>query len=44
VAVAGDAAGPVRLIAVNGADHNDASLLAGEQLVDAVRDLADRIA
>ncbi|HEV8172838.1 MAG TPA: alpha/beta fold hydrolase [Actinoplanes sp.] len=44
VTVAGNAAGPVRLVAVNGADHNDASLLAGEQLVDAVRDLADRIA
>jgi hypothetical protein len=42
--VAGNAAGPVRLVAVNGADHNDASLLAGEQLVGAVRDLADRIA
>jgi uncharacterized protein len=41
IAVAGHAAGPVRLVAVDGADHNDASLLAGEQLVGAVRDLAD---
>jgi uncharacterized protein len=43
IAVAGAAAGPVRLIAVDGADHNDARLLAGEQLVGAVRDLADQI-
>jgi pimeloyl-ACP methyl ester carboxylesterase len=41
-AVAERAAGPVRLVAVAGADHNDASLLAGDQLVDAVADLADR--
>jgi uncharacterized protein len=44
VAVAEAAAGPVRLIAVNGADHNDPSLLAGRQLLDAVRGLADGIA
>jgi fermentation-respiration switch protein FrsA (DUF1100 family) len=44
VAVAEAAAGPVRRVAVEGADHNAPSLLAGPQLLDAVRDLADRIA
>jgi fermentation-respiration switch protein FrsA (DUF1100 family) len=44
IAVAEAAAGPVRLIAVDGADHNDASLLAGAQLLDAVREVADRLA
>jgi uncharacterized protein len=43
IAVAEAAAGPVRLIAVDGADHNDASLLAGAQLLDAVRELADQL-
>jgi pimeloyl-ACP methyl ester carboxylesterase len=41
ITVADRAAGPVRVVAVDGADHNDASLLAGAQLVDAVGDLAD---
>jgi fermentation-respiration switch protein FrsA (DUF1100 family) len=41
VAVAGSAAGPVRLVAVEGADHNDASLLTGDQLITAIVDLAD---
>lgn len=41
---ANSAAGPVRLVTVDGADHNDASLLAGDQLVDAVSELADRVA
>ena len=44
IAVAEAAAGPVRLIAVDGADHNDASLLAGAQLLDAVQEIADRLA
>lgn len=43
-AVAGRAAGPIRLVAVDGADHNDTSLLAGEQLIDAVVELANRAA
>ena len=42
-AVAGRAAGPVRVVAVAGADHNDASLLSGRQLVDAVVDLAGAV-
>jgi len=37
-AVAEAAAGPVRVVAVEGADHNDASLLAGDQLIAAVLD------
>jgi pimeloyl-ACP methyl ester carboxylesterase len=41
IAVADRAAGTIRLVAVEGADHNDASLLAGAQLVDAVGDLVD---
>ena len=44
LAAADSAAGPVRLVTVEGAGHNDASLLAGDQLVDAVSDLADRVA
>ncbi|WP_433304959.1 alpha/beta hydrolase [Actinoplanes sp. CA-030573] len=39
-AVAGKAAGPVRVVAVQDADHNDASLVHGPQLVDAVAELA----
>ena len=42
--VAGRAAGPVRVVAVEGADHNDASLLNGRQLIDAVVGLANDIA
>ncbi|MCU7728426.1 alpha/beta fold hydrolase [Actinoplanes sp. KI2] len=38
--VAGRAAGPVRVVAVHGADHNDASLLNGAQLIDAIAELA----
>jgi fermentation-respiration switch protein FrsA (DUF1100 family) len=41
--VAEDAAGPVRVVAVEGADHNDAALAAGPQLIAAVRDLAEQI-
>jgi len=41
--VAQKAAGPVRLIAVEGADHNDESLLAGPQLIDAVTNLATEV-
>jgi len=40
VAVADKAAGPVRVVAVQGADHNDASLLNGPQLIDAIAELA----
>jgi fermentation-respiration switch protein FrsA (DUF1100 family) len=43
-AVARRAAGPARVVTVDGADHNDAALLSGERLVDAVSDLADRVA
>ncbi|MEU8235270.1 alpha/beta fold hydrolase [Actinoplanes sp. NPDC048967] len=39
-AVADSAAGPVRVVVVEGADHNDASLLDGRQLIDAVTELA----
>ena len=41
--VAERAATPARVVAVDGADHNDISLLAGGQLVNAVVDLADRV-
>jgi fermentation-respiration switch protein FrsA (DUF1100 family) len=41
--VAAQAGGPTRLIAVPGADHNDAVLLDGAQIVGAVTDLADLI-
>ncbi|NNJ62285.1 MAG: alpha/beta hydrolase [Dactylosporangium sp.] len=41
--VAGRAGGPVRLIAVDGADHNDRVLLDGAPIVEAVVDLADQI-
>jgi pimeloyl-ACP methyl ester carboxylesterase len=44
VAVADSAAGPSRVVAVEGADHNDASLLHGRELVDAVADLTHEIA
>jgi uncharacterized protein len=40
VAVAAAAAGPVRVIEVVGADHNDAALLESNELVAAVADLA----
>jgi pimeloyl-ACP methyl ester carboxylesterase len=43
ITVAQKAAGPVRLVAVDGADHNDVALLTGPQLLDAIRDLADGI-
>jgi pimeloyl-ACP methyl ester carboxylesterase len=43
-AVAGRAAGPVRVVAVEGADHNDAALLTGRQLIEAVADLAADLA
>jgi fermentation-respiration switch protein FrsA (DUF1100 family) len=44
VAVAEAAGGPVWVVAVEGADHNDPSLLNGRQLIDAVAGLAGRIA
>jgi pimeloyl-ACP methyl ester carboxylesterase len=40
VAVAAAVAGPVRLVEVFGADHNDAALLEGNDLIAAVADLA----
>jgi pimeloyl-ACP methyl ester carboxylesterase len=43
VSVADNAAGPVRVVAVEGADHNDASLLDGGQLITAVTDLAREV-
>jgi len=42
-AVAEAAAGPTRIVAVAGADHNDRILLDGDQLIDAVADLADEV-
>jgi pimeloyl-ACP methyl ester carboxylesterase len=39
VAVAHNAAGPVRVVAVAGADHNDGVLLDGGRLIDAIGDL-----
>jgi uncharacterized protein len=43
LAVAAAAAGPTRVVRVDGADHNDRDLLDGAELVGAVIDLADRI-
>ncbi|BCJ74638.1 alpha/beta hydrolase [Catellatospora sp. IY07-71] len=43
-AVAAAAAGPVEVTVVEGADHNDAVLFEGDQVMDAVVRLADRIA
>jgi pimeloyl-ACP methyl ester carboxylesterase len=43
-AVAAAAAGPVEVVAVEGADHNDAALFDGKEVIDAVVRLADRIA
>jgi hypothetical protein len=43
-AVAAAAAGPVRLVEVAGADHNDRALLDGVELIDAVVELAKRCA
>jgi alpha-beta hydrolase superfamily lysophospholipase len=39
--VARRAAGPIRVVAVPGADHNDRVLLDGPQLIDTIVDLAD---
>jgi fermentation-respiration switch protein FrsA (DUF1100 family) len=41
--VAERAAGPVRVVVVDGADHNDPALFDGPQIVDAVVGLADRL-
>jgi uncharacterized protein len=43
-AVAAAAAGPVRLVGVAGADHNDRALLDGAELIGAVVALVDRCA
>lgn len=42
-AVADAAAGPTRVVVVEGADHNDRVLLDGDQLIDAVADLANEV-
>ncbi|MFB4291899.1 alpha/beta hydrolase [Nonomuraea sp. ATR24] len=42
-AVAGAAGGPVTVVEVPGAGHNDPALLTGPELIGAVVDLADRI-
>ncbi|HEV2087836.1 MAG TPA: hypothetical protein VGR21_05965 [Cryptosporangiaceae bacterium] len=44
LAVADAAGGPVRVVRVDGADHNDLALLSGAALIDAVVDLADQLA
>ncbi|GAA0522778.1 hypothetical protein Ade02nite_82290 [Paractinoplanes deccanensis] len=44
LAVARNAAEPAVVVAVEGADHNDASLLNGAQLIDAIAELAARAA
>jgi uncharacterized protein len=41
-AVAAAAAGPTRLLEIEGADHNDRALLDGPELIGAVVDLAER--
>jgi len=41
--VAEMAGGPVRLVAVPGADHNDPALLNGAELIGAITDLADQV-
>jgi uncharacterized protein len=43
IRVAEAAAGPVWLVAVHGADHNDPALLNGDELVAAIIDLAGRV-
>jgi uncharacterized protein len=42
-AVAAAAAGPTRIVAVEGADHNDSALLEGRALIEATVELADRV-
>jgi uncharacterized protein len=42
-AVAAAAAGETRVVAIEGADHNDRALLDGPQLIDAIVELADRV-
>jgi uncharacterized protein len=42
-AVAAAAAGETRVVEIAGADHNDPDLLAGEQLIEAVVELAERV-
>ena len=42
-AVAAAAAGETRVVAIEGADHNDRALLDGAQLIDAIVELADRV-
>jgi alpha-beta hydrolase superfamily lysophospholipase len=42
-AVAAAAAGETRLVEIAGADHNDPALLEGEQLIEAIVELAERV-
>jgi uncharacterized protein len=42
-AVAARAGGPARLVRIDGADHNDPVLVAGEPVIAAVTDLADKV-
>jgi uncharacterized protein len=42
-AVAAVAAGETRVVEIAGADHNDLALLAGEKLIEAVVELAERV-
>jgi len=43
-AVAKAAGGPVREVEIDGAGHNDMVLLTGREVIDAVVELADRVA
>ena len=42
-AVAEAAPGPTRVLGIQGADHNDLALLAGEKLIAAIVELADQV-
>src|SRR5215831_9131847 len=42
-AVAAAAAGPTRVVVIEGADHNDRALLDGPELIDSIVELADRV-
>jgi pimeloyl-ACP methyl ester carboxylesterase len=41
--VAERAAGPVQIVVLDGADHNDPALIQGPEIIDAVVNLVDRI-
>jgi len=42
-AVAAAAAGPTRVVVIEGADHNDRALLDGQELIDSIVELADQV-